>query len=133
MRYTALLLIALLPACAMGPQVSQAELDAVTLVAEPAGGDTIRLTLTNGSMQSVGYNLCASALQRREGSVWMPVESDVVCTLELRTLAPSESTTYDQTIPDGGLEPGVYRYTTSIEIPLGTPQRPLVTPSFRIG
>ena len=47
---------------------------------------SLELLLRNGSAQAIGYNLCASTLERRSGDGWQPVASQRVCTMELRLL-----------------------------------------------
>lgn len=86
----------------------------VTLSASPESvraGGTVTLRLANGSRQPVGYNLCTSALQTASGAA---VQSDRICTMELRTVAPGQSATYAYELPSS-LAPGSYRFSTSIE------------------
>lgn len=70
------------------------------------------LTLRNGSTTPVLYNLCSSALQR--GPSWEPVETGDICTMELRTLQPGDSATFEKTLPPD-LSPGGYRYVTNVD------------------
>ena len=85
----------------------------VTLSAAPpsaAAGATMTLTLANGLDQPIGYNLCTSGLVRNGTSV----QTDRVCTMELRTLQPGARTTYGWELPDD-LPDGSYRFTTGVE------------------
>lgn len=110
------LAITLLGACSPSLRSAAAESD-VVLDVEPSAvtpGDSIRLLLRNETAGPIGYNLCTSSLQRRDGDAWRPVPSDRVCTMELRTLAPAEQTGYSLELP-GELLPGEYRYTTTVE------------------
>lgn len=86
------------------------------LVARPtvAAGDTVTITLENGSRDSIGYNLCTSGLERRSGGGWSAVPNDRMCTMELRTLAPEARATYPLDIPSD-LAPGEYRVVTGVE------------------
>jgi hypothetical protein len=121
-----------LPACAPVPPPSPAAaVSGVVLTAEPAGAGTVRLILDNGARDPIGYNLCASTLQRHDGLRWSPIRTDEVCTMELRILEPGRSATFDKTIP-AGLSPGEYRYVTSVEDPLGGAQRTLASGSFGV-
>jgi hypothetical protein len=87
----------------------------VRLGATPtAAGDTIVLTLLNGSAGDVGYNLCTSALERRTADTWEPVPTDRVCTMELRLLPPGERATFPLTLPPGA-PAGDYSFTTRVE------------------
>lgn len=85
----------------------------VTLGAAPssaAAGATMTLTLANGIDQPIGYNLCTSGLVRDGASV----QTDRVCTMELRTLQPGARATYGWELPDD-LAPGSYRFTAGVE------------------
>lgn len=85
-----------------------------TLSAAPASaaaGATMTLTLRNGSRSQGGYNLCTSGLETAAG---VPVASDRMCTMELRTLAPGTSATYAYEIP-ARLAGGSYRFVTNVE------------------
>lgn len=86
----------------------------VTLTAAPSRtspGATVTLTLTNGSRQLIGYNLCTSALETAAGR---PVPNDRVCTMELRTLDPGRSATYAYELP-ASIASGNYRFSASAE------------------
>ena len=74
-------------------------------------GATVLLTLANGTGESVGYNLCTSALQTAAGR---DVRTERACTMELRILEPGGSTTYSYDLP-GILEDGAYRFSTRVE------------------
>lgn len=86
------------------------------LTAQP-GGDRVTLTLTNGTSSPVGYNLCSSALERRSGGTWTLVETDEICTMELRTLQPGASATFNKRWPSNAGS-GEFRYVTRVESPL---------------
>jgi hypothetical protein len=77
-------------------------------------GDSLVLVLENSSGAPVGYNLCASGLERRQGGEWQVVPSDRVCTMELRTLSPGAQTRYPLA-PSPELPPGEYRAVTGVE------------------
>lgn len=86
----------------------------ITLAASPrqaSAGAPVRLVLTNGSRQAIGYNLCTSALQTAAGGA---VQTDRVCTLELRTLQPGRTADYRYELP-GDLSDGSYRFSTGLE------------------
>lgn len=91
----------------------------------------IRLTLDNGASHPIGYNLCHSQLQRRSASGWTRVDTDEVCTMQLLTLNPGFDATFEKRLP-AGLAAGEYRYATSIENPLGTPQAVVTTDPFTV-
>jgi hypothetical protein len=92
-------------------------------------GDTNRLTLTNGTATPLGYNLCHSILQRRDGGSWTDVRTDEVCTMELRTLQPGASATIDKRWPSNA-GAGEYRYRTRVELPHGGSGTEVVTSTF---
>ena len=86
----------------------------VTLTAAPpqtSSGSTMVLSLANASAQQIGYNLCTSALQTAAGTA---VQTDRVCTMELRTLTPGATATYNYELP-ANLPAGSYRFSTGVE------------------
>lgn len=116
MRITVSVLLVFLGACGPSVQAGGSGSD-VRLVIEPdavAPGDTVLLTLTNGSPYAIGYNLCSSGVEVREGDGWSAVTSSRVCTMELRTLEPDATASYHFDLP-AGLAPGAYRFTTTVE------------------
>jgi len=86
---------------------------AVTLTAAVSQERSLELVLRNGSAQAIGYNLCASSLERRSGDGWQPVASQRMCTMELRSLAPGGEAHY--AVPLGDLPPGDYRARARID------------------
>jgi len=133
MRIALLLLAAALAACApvQSPDAGSPPATGVRLDAERTSPTAVRLRLQNGSSERIGYNLCVSALQRRDGGNWTAVRTDDVCTMELRILEPGGAATFDKTLP-GGLAPGEYRYTTNVEMPLGRSQTSVSSNAFRM-
>jgi hypothetical protein len=119
------------PAAAPEGQTAMVELN-VDRSQQRAGGE-IRLTLTNRSSDLIGYNLCVAALDRLEGEEWVevPERPAEVCTMELRTLAPGGSDTFPHTLPRT-LAPGVYRFRTGVESPLGESQVGLTSGRFEV-
>lgn len=102
----------------------------VVLSAERSG-DAVTLTLTNGSGSAIGYNLCSSALLRRDGATWRTVQTDLVCTMELRSLQPGQQDTFDYPIPSG-LPPADYAWSNNIELPLGGTRNQVVSNAVRL-
>lgn len=86
----------------------------VRLTAERTKPGTILLTLHNDSANTVGYNLCTSALQRRSGSEWTAVPTGEMCTMQILDLPPGGKATFEKSLPSG-LGRGEYRYVTSVE------------------
>lgn len=86
----------------------------VTLSAAPAqasGGATMTLTLSNGSSEQIGYNLCTSALETRAGRA---VPTGRVCTMELRMLEPGRTADHRYQLPVN-MAAGSYRFLTQVE------------------
>lgn len=106
-------------------------IEGVRLVANPAGTARVLLTLENYSSDAIGYNLCSSSLERWVGDDWVPIPTEEVCTMEIRSLDPSRSVAYEKNFPER-LPSGEYRYVTSVEVPEGTSPRVVVSPSFRV-
>jgi hypothetical protein len=101
--------LALFAGCAMsGTESTDVTLSAVRT------GNRVTLMLRNGSATPVGYNLCSSGLQRSSGAAWEAIETDEVCTMELRTLERGGSATFEKNLPSD-LQPGEYRYVTNID------------------
>jgi hypothetical protein len=118
---------------ACGPSMqSGASVSNVSLNAAPtAAGDSIVLTLTNGSGQQVGYNLCPTAVEQRVDTGWQAVPNDRVCTMELRTLEPGTNATYTTAFPPGTTA-GDYRFAAGVEIPLGGERRTVSSNLVRV-
>jgi hypothetical protein len=135
MRLTAAFLTILFAACTAVPADPRpavpSTMGGVRLSAERLSPGTIHLTLQNGASDPVGYNLCSSGLQHRSGSSWQPVNTGEICTMELRTLNPGATATFEKTLP-GGLAAGDYRYVTNVESPLGGQMTSVATDSFRL-
>ncbi len=103
-----------------------ASVPGVSLAAARAG-DAVRLTLTNRSGGPVGYNLCSSALLGRgEDGAWMPVPTDLICTMEIRTLTGGASDSFAYPIP-AGLAAGDYSWRATVEVPAGGTRRDVIS------
>lgn len=96
-----------------------------------APGDTVELRLDNRTDDRVGYNLCTSALERREGGEWVNVPSDRVCTMELRLLSAGDRATYPLVL-ERGLPSGTYRASTVVELPVGGARAWIVSETFEL-
>ena len=103
----------------------------ISLTAAPArtaAGETMTLTLRNGSARQIGYNLCTSRLETAGGR---SVPSDRVCTMELRLLGPAQLASYRYELPQR-LDAGRYRFTTGIDIPAENAGRVIASNSFEV-
>ncbi|HUF18265.1 MAG TPA: hypothetical protein VMS12_09510 [Thermoanaerobaculia bacterium] len=89
----------------------------VSLTATQQTSNVVLLRLTNGSDSPIGYNLCASALERQDAT-WTQMPSDIMCTMELRTLSSGATATFEREIREA-ITPGTYRFRTAVESPLG--------------
>jgi hypothetical protein len=130
MRTIALLLTLLTAACAVGVGATG------DLVLERApeslrAGETITLTLRNGTSEQVGYNLCTSALERESGGAWAPVPTDRMCTMELRTLEPGAEADYPYELPTS-LAAGRYRLSAGVTMMGSREQRVVATEPFQV-
>ena len=104
-----ILSILLIAGCAM----SAVAPDNITLMAVKID-QAVKLTLSNESGESIGYNLCTSALQRRTAGKWTAVETGDICTMEIRTLQTGGTATFTKTLP-GDAVSGEYRYATNVD------------------
>jgi hypothetical protein len=131
MKSLALALAILFAACAPLSTVPPAEATTgeVRFGAERVSAGLVRLTLDNGAPHPIGYNLCTSELERREGSAWTRVATGEMCTMQLLSLNPGADATFEKQLP-ADLAAGEYRYQTSIESPLGTAQKKISTAPF---
>ena len=88
----------------------------IELRAEPIAlqaGDTATIILRNNSNVTLGYNLCPTALERKDGEAWQAIPSDRMCTMELRMLEPGQEARYQYPLP-GNLIAGEYRFVTGV-------------------
>jgi hypothetical protein len=84
-------------------------------------GQTAGISLRNRTARSLGYNLCASARERREGSSWTRIEVLRLCPDAYFELPPGAEATHPEPItPDW--RPGTYRMVTTVVV-LGTERR----------
>lgn len=107
----------------------------VTLTVTPetaSAGDSISLTLANPATEQIGYNLCASSLERQSADSWNAVPTDIVCTMELRTLDPGAQADYRTALP-ATLAPGRYRYTTTVELMQTGSRHAVTSNAFTVG
>lgn len=111
----ALWLAAALAACGTARQVTGTEVATLTVVpvVVPAG-DSVTIALATTAGDGVRYNLCTATLEHRANRDWVPVPSDRVCTLELRTLLPGDRARFTMHLP-AMLEGGEYRYHARVE------------------
>jgi hypothetical protein len=117
MRSFVILAALLLGACAPSPRAGAAPAD-VTLTARPAATPaerSVTLVLANGTTQSVGYNLCPTAIEHRSGRSWVELPVDRICTMELRILQPGSEATYRMELP-ATLSAGEYRFSAAVEL-----------------
>jgi hypothetical protein len=107
----------------------------VAFTATPASampGDSITLMLANRTDGQIGYNLCASSLERQAASGWDVMPSDIVCTMELRTLDPAQESTWRTALP-ADLSEGRYRYRTNVtNMPAGA-SHSVTSSEIRVG
>lgn len=108
--------------------------DDVMFTVEPttvAAGDSILLGLDNGTAEQIGYNLCASSLERQTQEGWALLTTEVVCTMELRLLEPGQAGSYPMWLP-AGLTPGEYRYRTTIHVMQRNETHQVTSNTFRV-
>lgn len=117
MRTAIVLITVLFAACAPSVQNGGAGSDiSLDVVPEEArAGATVELVLANETSGSIGYNLCTSSLERRTSGGWAGVQTDRVCTMELRTLAAGETARYPYDLPTD-LPEGEFRFLTTVEL-----------------
>jgi hypothetical protein len=82
-----------------------------------APGEIATLRLRNIYGDDIGYNLCFSMLERREGDSWVgaEVQDERACTAELRLLPPGASDAFNGATIPAELLPGEYRFRTRVE------------------
>lgn len=102
-----------LTACGVGQAVLKTDQETY------APGSELKLNLENESLlQSLGFNLCFSTLQRHEGEAWTAVprrtEEEGFCQAIQYGLKPGERTEHLRHLP-AELPAGEYRYLTNVE------------------
>ncbi len=122
-----------LTACG-APLVGEAVLETDRETYSP--GAELSLRLGNESTQALGYNLCFSTLQRREGEDWAEVPRPDTSPVELcaapqYSLEPGESTSSLRTL-DEPLPEGEYRYLTNVEWRWSGERMDVMSNSFRV-
>lgn len=91
----------------------------VILTASRGDGDLVTITLTNGSSELVGYNLCVSSLDRRVAGSWASTGAPLwICTAELRGLRPGEEASFSAVYLTP-MPAGEYRVITGVELENG--------------
>jgi hypothetical protein len=134
-RSLPLIALALVVLTACAPRQATDLPQDVVLRAQPTpatAGGSLTLVLENGSGEQVGYNLCASSLDRRVAEEWQPVPSDRVCTMELRILEPGGEADFTLDLPTD-LPTGEYRATTDVAWMERGGRVSVSTQPFRIG
>lgn len=120
--------------CACSSSIQSGPAADVTLTATPgtvAAGDSLVLTLDNGTPGQIGYNLCASSLERQTADGWEVVPTDIVCTMELRILEAGQEASYPAALPTP-LSPGQYRYNTSVQFMEANEGHRVTSNAFRV-
>jgi hypothetical protein len=97
-------------------------------------GETVQLTLSNGTDKTVSYNLCWSILESRTDKGWTEVELGRACTAEALSIEPGGSATYDLDLPDDVSSRGVHRFKTTVTVGIDEDkqERTLYTDTFSI-
>lgn len=91
-------------------------------------GDTVTLTLSNGTSERIGYNLCPTSLEE-ESEGWAAIEETRVCTMELRSMPPGEKESTIRELPSD-IEPGIYRLSLSVNP--GEDEQRVISNEFRV-
>ena len=120
----------LLLCLALGCDIKDFELETfpgVSLTATfmvPPAGPRVGLTLANGSTARIGYRMCPTTIERREGSEWVPTDWLPVaeCSAEYQTLEGGNDAG-EAFNPVGALRAGTYRARATVWRPFGAPQQ----------
>ena len=77
-------------------------------------GETVKLTLVNGSSAQYSYNPCMRIVERSgAGGLWVEVREDRMCTMMAHILEP-KSTREEQTEMAEKITPGLYRLVIAL-------------------
>lgn len=76
--------------------------------ADVVSGQTMNVTVVNGSESEIQFGACPFELERRVRSQWVDVPTDAVCIDVLYILEPGGSRVMDFRVPPSA-EPGIYR------------------------
>lgn len=98
-------------------------------------GDSVPISLWNGSFGRAGYNLCDSDLERQDsGGAWIrvPDERGVTCLDVLLVLRPLATSRASSRALPASLAGGLYRISTRVESPFGAAWTRLASPPFEV-
>jgi hypothetical protein len=135
MRQFPIVLVSAVAACTAAPvqPPTSSQIDLSVGPAHIAPGGIVQLSLANNSSAPLGFNLCFSSLERREGPKWtlvLPTSSDV-CQAYQQTLAPGRLATRTLQL-ELSATPGSYRVQTHVEAPVGGGNLLLVSNAFEV-
>lgn len=103
---------------------------------EYRGGDTVKVTIVNGSGATYSFNPCTRVVERESEGAWAAVpETGRVCPMIAWLVDPRASREASTTLPSD-LQPGRYRLTISLGREGQTPPAARVTatsPAFTVG
>ena len=99
MRYTLLLLAALVACSATAPSIDGVEFR--TDKASYDASDDLEVELVNGTAQTLTYDLCRRFWQYKVSGGWRASEEFIVCTGQLTQLEPGERITREVALPEG--------------------------------
>lgn len=119
-RFSLLLIAMIFAGCSLVGDPGNTS-DGVTFMTEQDGyalGSTVTAMLANNSDEAVGYNLCFSALERKQGDDWVFAGPSLTCQAIGLQLEPGEERRYSVALVDSLDLPssGTYRITTDVEI-----------------
>ena len=125
----ALLVVVMGTGCGGGVSLS---VDRSEYALDPSGFE-VRLALSNGTTQTVGYHLCAVWLERQEGEAWAQVPRQKICDASLPQLSALGSAASTERF-EPNIAPGTYRVGTTILPPCDDSCRPheIHSNSFRV-
>ncbi|MCW9705544.1 immunoglobulin-like domain-containing protein [Fodinibius salsisoli] len=93
-------------------------------------GSSIKTILKNGSGLRITYNPCSSTLVHKNEESWQEMDSFLLCTYDLKSLAPGDSASYHIDLTDNmNLPEGVYKVRTNIE---AQEEKTIATQSFKV-
>ncbi|RAL20193.1 hypothetical protein DL240_18420 [Lujinxingia litoralis] len=131
----ALLLTGALVACATPNAetgTAQSELTLIHLTTAPTDDGQLLLRLENTARRPLKANLCHAELHQQLDQQWEPSEQELTWFCEDAYVIVNPGGVREARFDASALQPGRYRFTTSIEMPVGLDFKKLTSSAFDI-
>ena len=114
---------------------ARSELQAVNLSTAPSAEGNLVLRLENKAQRPLKVNLCQATLHIETDGQWQPSEATIdwlSCNATSEAMLVNPGAMREAAFNPVGLEPGRYRFTTPIEMPVGLDFKQVTSGAFDI-